>query len=51
MGKQIDIDEFVRHTENMKKISANQNDKTGEIFFDSVLEYVKLYINIFCKER
>lgn len=49
MGKQIDSDEFIRHTQNMQKISIEQNDKTGEIFFGSVLDYVNLYLDIFCK--
>lgn len=49
MGKQIDSDEFIRHTQNMQKMSTEQNDKTGEIFFGCVLDYVKMYLSIFCK--
>ena len=47
MGRQIDADEFIRHTRNLAEIASKHNDKPTEVFFQSVIAYTYQYLGIF----
>lgn len=49
MGKQIDADEFIRHTQNLIDKSKKDNDRMMEAFFSGILMYFEKYLDIFCK--
>ena len=49
MGRQIDADEFIKHTENMLDIATRENNTVMKSFLSAILIFFNQYLDTFEK--